>query len=321
MKLRSFQITDENHIVEVPAGEGSPAWFEDPVHRWLDVEAPEDEELNALLEPLKIDPEMLKAPVEPDSGFFGEILENLLFIRIPTQASTSDGGLTHISLLCLPTTLVTIHQEPLPAISDLALRLKGRIRLKSATTSALVYQVIARLAVENFLAFTACRQKHDALSKQLIEDSGSVLPEDIFTVRRQITNIGDANEDHAFCVDVLQKAESVSFSARDQLEHLHELERSLGRHQRSMDRLEENVKDLHQQFLLAIQDRTGNRLKILTILSAVFLPLTLIAGIYGMNFENMPELGVRYAYYLILGFMALVGIGMLGFFYKKGWFD
>jgi magnesium transporter len=51
------------------------------------------------------------------------------------------------------------------------------------------------------------------------------------------------------------------------------------------------------------------------------LPLTLIAGIYGMNFQNMPELGMRYAYYVILGFMAFVGIGMLVFFYKKGWFD
>ncbi len=321
MRLRSFQITDEKHIVEVPVGEGSPAWFEDPVHRWLDIEAPEEEELNELLEPLKIDPEMLRARMEPGSGFFVEILDKLLFIRIPTQASTSDGGLTHISLLCLPTTLVTIHREPLPAISDLALRLTGRIRLKSATTSALVYQVIVRLVVENFFAFAACRHKHDVLSKQLIEDSGGMVPEDIFTLRRQITNIGDANEDHAFCVDVLQKVESTSFSAGDQLEHLQELDRSLERHQRWMDRLEENVKDLHQQFLLAIQDRTGNRLKILTILSAVFLPLTLIAGIYGMNFENMPELGVRYAYYVILGFMALVGIGMLGFFYKKGWFD
>ena len=134
-------------------------------------------------------------------------------------------------------------------------------------------------------------------------------------------NIADVNEDHAFCIDVLEKMESTSFTASDQLEHLQALDRSLERHQRSMDRLEENVKELHQQFLLAIQDRTSNRLKILTILSAVFLPLTLIAGIYGMNFQNMPELGLRYAYHAVLGFMAVVGSGMLGYFYKKGWFD
>jgi magnesium transporter len=321
MKLRSFELTDHRQIVEVPLEAGSPAWFEDPVHRWLDLEAPEEEELNAFLEPLKIDPEMLRARMEPGSNMLLENLENLLLIRIPTQATSTALDFTSILLLCLPTTLVTIHRDPLPAISDMASRLTGRTRLKSATTSALVFQVIGRLVAENFFAFGACRQKQEALAKRMIEDSDSIEPEDIFTLRLQITNIGDANEDHAFCVDVLQKLETTSFSVADQREHFKELDRTLERHQRSMDRLEENVKDLHQQFLLAVQDRTGNRLKVLTILSAVFLPLTLIAGIYGMNFENMPELGVRYAYYMILGFMALVGIGMLAFFYKKGWFD
>ena len=321
MKLRSFELTDKKQIVEVPLEAGSPAWFTDPVHRWLDLEAPEEEELNEFLEPLKIDLEMLRSRMDPVSNMLVEVFDNLLFLRIPTQGPSAAGDFTNISLLCLPTTLVTIHREPLPAISDLASRLSGQIRLKSATTSALIYQVIGRLVAENFFAFGGCRQNQEALSKRMIEDSDSITPEDIFILRQQITNIGDANEDHAFCVDVLQKMGSTPFGVADQLEHFKELDRSIERHQRSMDRLEENVKDLHQQFLLAVQDRTGNRLKVLTILSAVFLPLTLIAGIYGMNFENMPELGVRYAYYMILGFMALVGIGMLAFFYKKGWFD
>ncbi|MBW2541636.1 MAG: hypothetical protein JRF15_06040 [Deltaproteobacteria bacterium] len=321
MKLRSFELTDKKHIVEVPCEAASPAWFADAVHRWIDIEAPEEEELNAFLEPLELDLERLKSRMDPGSNMLVEIFDNLLFIRIPTQGPSADVDYTSISLLCLPTTLVTVHREPLAGIFDLASRLMGQVRLKSATTSALVYQVIARSVGENFFAFEACRQKQEALSKQMVEDSDSIELEDIFTLRHQITNIGDANEDHAFCVDVLRKLESTSFGVADQLEHFKELERSLERHQRSMDRLEENVKDLHHQFLLAIQDRTGNRLKILTILSAVFMPLTLIAGIYGMNFENMPELGARYAYYMVLGFMALVGIGMLAFFYKKGWFD
>ena len=321
MKIRSFEITDQKQIVEVPLETGSPTWFEDPVHRWLDIEAPGEEELDEFLEPLKIDTKMLRERVEPGSSAFFEVFENLLLIRLPTQTSPVDVDFTHITFLCLPTTLVTIHHEPLPTIANLASRLAGRIRLKSATTSALVYQIIGRLVGENFFAFGACRQKQEALSKRMIEDSDDIEPEEIFTLRRQITNIGDLNDDHAFCIDVLQKMEITSFGLADQRELLKELDHSLERHQRSMDRLEENTKDLHQQFLLTIQNRTGNRLKVLTILSAVFLPLTLIAGIYGMNFENMPELGLRYAYYVILGFMALVGIGMLAFFYKKGWFD
>ena len=54
--------------------------------------------------------------------------------------------------------------------------------------------------------------------------------------------------------------------------------------------------------------------------SAVFLPLTLIAGIYGMNFQYMPALDEHYAYFLVLGLMLVIGAGMLGFFYLKGWF-
>jgi magnesium transporter len=270
---------------------------------------------------LEVDTKTVRARVEPGSGTSFEVFENLALVRLPTLTSPVDVDVAYITLLCLPTTLVTIHDEPMPALADLASRLTGRVRLKSATTSALTYQIIARLVSENFFAFGACRQKQEALAKRMIEDSDSIEPEDIFTLRQQITNIGDVNEDHAFCIDVLQKVESTSFNFADEREHLRELDRSLERHQRSMDRLEENIKDLHQQFLLTIQDTLSNRLKFLTILSAVFLPLTLVAGIYGMNFQNMPELGLRYAYYVVLGFMALVGIGMLAFFYKKGWFD
>ena len=321
MKLRSFELTDHNHIAEVPAETGSPTWFEDPVHRWIDIEAAEDEELDEYLRPLEIDTKLIRARVEPGANSFLETFDNLLLIRIPTQSTPTDLEFTFITLLCLPTTLVTIHREPMPAISDLAERLTAHIRLKSADTAALVYQIFARLVGLNFFAFEACRQRQEVLAKRMIEDSESIEPEEIFTLRWQITNIGDANEDHAFCIDVLQRVESTALDIEGQLQHFKELDHTLERHQHSMDRLEENVKDIHQQFLLALQDRTGNRLKILTILSAVFLPLTLIAGIYGMNFENMPELGLRYAYYAVLGFMAFVGIGMLLFFYKKGWFD
>ncbi len=55
-------------------------------------------------------------------------------------------------------------------------------------------------------------------------------------------------------------------------------------------RLDDRVKDLHSQFALAVQEKTNRRLALLTVISAIFLPLTLLAGIYGMNFAHMPEL-------------------------------
>ena len=60
-------------------------------------------------------------------------------------------------------------------------------------------------------------------------------------------------------------------------------------------------------------------MKILTIISAIFVPMTFMAGIYGMNFEHMPELGWRYAYFVLLGVMAMMAVSMLVVFRKIKW--
>ena len=61
-------------------------------------------------------------------------------------------------------------------------------------------------------------------------------------------------------------------------------------------------------------------MKILTVFTSIFMPLTFIAGVYGMNFENMPELKWQYGYFEALLLMAIIGIGMYIWFKKKGWF-
>ena len=60
-------------------------------------------------------------------------------------------------------------------------------------------------------------------------------------------------------------------------------------------------------------------MKVLTIFSAIMLPLTFIAGVYGMNFDNMPELHSRYGYYATWGLMIVVALIMLFFFWRRGW--
>jgi len=67
-------------------------------------------------------------------------------------------------------------------------------------------------------------------------------------------------------------------------------------------------------------NRMNQVMKFLTIIATVFIPLTFVVGIYGMNFEYMPELQWRYGYFVVWGFMILTATGMFVYFRRKGWF-
>jgi magnesium transporter len=72
-------------------------------------------------------------------------------------------------------------------------------------------------------------------------------------------------------------------------------------------------------YLSSISHRMNQVMKVLTIIATIFIPLTFIAGVYGMNFKYMPELEWKSGYFLIMGLMAAIGILMLFYFKKKKW--
>ena len=87
--------------------------------------------------------------------------------------------------------------------------------------------------------------------------------------------------------------------------------------------LAENYRDLvgglFEIHLAVVSNKMNEVMKTLAVLSGILLPLTLIAGIYGMNFENMPELKTHNGYFVVLGSMALITILLLLYFWRRGW--
>jgi magnesium transporter len=72
-------------------------------------------------------------------------------------------------------------------------------------------------------------------------------------------------------------------------------------------------------YLSSISNRMNEIMKFLTIIGTIFIPLTFIAGVYGMNFQNMPELHWRWGYFGALGLMLLVSLFLLVYFRRKNW--
>ena len=72
-------------------------------------------------------------------------------------------------------------------------------------------------------------------------------------------------------------------------------------------------------YLSSVSNRMNSVMKTLTIFSAIFMPLTFIVGIYGMNFDNMPELRTQNGYFYTMGGMAVLAAGLILYFRRRGW--
>jgi magnesium transporter len=88
----------------------------------------------------------------------------------------------------------------------------------------------------------------------------------------------------------------------------------------SIENTREILSDALDIYLSSVSNRLNAVMKVLTIISTIFIPLTFIAGVYGMNFDNMPELRWEWGYFAILGIMAAIGLFMLSYFKRKKWF-
>lgn len=87
----------------------------------------------------------------------------------------------------------------------------------------------------------------------------------------------------------------------------------------NFDTFRELVGNLREAYQAAIANRANEIMRVFTAITTIFIPLTLITGIYGMNFDHMPELHGQYSYYIVLGIMLALGAGMFYLFRKRDW--
>mmetsp|Transcript_5392 Transcript_5392/g.9506 ORF Transcript_5392/g.9506 Transcript_5392/m.9506 type:complete len:384 (-) Transcript_5392:566-1717(-) len=153
------------------------------------------------------------------------------------------------------------------------------------------------------------------------ENIGTVSLSEIIDVKDMTMKLLTVAEEQNECLESLANGETVTaavdFTPLRGFRGL--LLQTAAATERTALRLEKRVADLRNIYEAHQQDRINNRLAVLTILSAIFLPLTLMAGIWGMNFDNMPELHRPNSYYFVIASMVLVAVTLLLVFHHRGW--
>jgi len=136
-----------------------------------------------------------------------------------------------------------------------------------------------------------------------------------------VNSLATTVEEQSFCFQSLKSARTSALNLVEIASDFDVPVSSINYVDRAVVRLDKRVHGLRHRYEMSIGEKTNRRLAFLTIISAVLLPATLIAGIYGMNFDNMPGLHIPFGYPIALSAMVLVAAGMIWLFWKRGWFE
>ena len=215
--------------------------------------------------------------------------------------------------------LVTVSPEDSRSIEMAKKRLlhgKGRLPVRPAG----IMHLIVNNMVDRFLSLrenlvSQLNEYRDALldPQNPFDDWQALLAyqKRTFTLEMISESQGDAitlwKDNTDFVID-----DHLSVRLMDLLEHIRRISEFSVNQQREID-------SLVQLHFSAVAHRTNEIVKLLTLISAIFLPLTLVAGIYGMNFENMPELKTKYGYFVVIGGMSFLALVLMIYFKIRKW--
>jgi magnesium transporter len=248
-------------------------------------------------------------------------LKREIVVVIPVLVAGSSGReVDHLTLVCSENLLFTYHEKNVLSAEALASLDESESWLPDSSIAGLVASLMIDQSQACLQGAIQTRRLVRDLEERMDRDPDSVDAEEITDLRCEVLAIGTVVGDQAPCVQALSATDKSFFRQADAREFLSCALANLQAADSSLTWLDQRVGVLRSGFQMHAQEKTNRRLGMLTILSAIFMPITLLAGIWGMNFESMPELGFAFGYPLALALMALIGSGMYLYFRRAGWF-
>ncbi|MBG0789748.1 MAG: magnesium/cobalt transporter CorA [Desulfovibrionaceae bacterium] len=192
---------------------------------------------------------------------------------------------------------------------------KGKGRIRRSDAAYLMVAILDALVDQHMLALARFSEAAQALESRLGADVSSDFLGDLYELKREIILLRNTLLPDREIFKSLQADDAEVPAAVQPF-----LEDVVGHSEQAMEgavSLHDILKSMIDYQISLFGIRTNKTMQLLTVIATIFIPLTFIAGLYGMNFRYMPELEWRYGYFIVLGVMAVIGVGMLWFFNRK----
>jgi magnesium transporter len=224
-----------------------------------------------------------------------------------------------VSFVLTPRALLTFQEQAgdvFDTVRDRVRRARGRIR--KSGVDYLLYTLLDVVVDHYFLVLERIGERVEELDELLEQPRGGAGLDEVHAVRRALLQlrrtVGPARDVAATLArgdSAFVKKSTLPFF-RDVMDHATRVSDSV----ESLRELTTSLADLHMSRL---SHRMNEVMKVLTVIATIFIPMTFIAGVYGMNFVQMPELGWRYGYPAVWAVMLGVGGGLVVYMRKRGW--
>jgi magnesium transporter len=251
-----------------------------------------------------------------------EIFDDYIFITLKIldfEKETRHIGIDQVSLILGNGYVLMFQEQQEPLFEPLRKRIresKGRIR--KMNSDYLLYAILDIIVDHYFVNLEQISDHIETIEQQLITDPEPETLNEIYRLKREVLFLRKSVWPLRESVGRLEKSESPLITEKI-IPYLRDLYDHTIQAIDSVETSRDLLSGMLDLYLSSVSNRMNQVMKMLTIIATIFIPLTFVVGIYGMNFENMPELQWHYAYYAVLGFMFAVAIGMLIWFRRKQW--
>ena len=269
------------------------------------------------LDPLTVE-DMLNTEHRPKIEDFGHYI--VVITKMLTRHEYGAIEYEQVSIVCTKNTVITFQETPGDCFGPVRERLKaGTGRLRKLGSDYLVYALMDIIVDQYFMIL-----EHQGAKLEEFEES-STQPREATHFMAGLQNMKtELNRMRRIVWPVRDSVNALLHSGSDlvslELEpFLRDLYENTVQVLEAIESYRETASGIQEVFLSSISTRMNEVMKVLTIISTIFIPLTFIAGVYGMNFVHMPELQMKWAYPAAWGLMVAIAGGLILYFKKKKW--
>ena len=286
---------------------------------WIDIRADNRQEVMEYLSFLNLSSLVVDNIIHPENHFLTESDSNVIIQNFVIVKNIDIYATDYITLIIFKEFVISITPES----SVISINPKKYELVQKFFTNMRVF--FAYMLANNIIAMSTknmgiLRSRLNKKKQQLIINPEKLHSKDVVNLLFDISTFSDIIEDQYVSIDSFTKL-LINEQTSDDITKIKEIVSSIKELSRITARLEDKADSLRSQFTMIHQEETTHKINILTIMQAIFVPITFLAGLYGMNFDNMPELHWKYSYFVLLGVFALIATFQLIFFKRKGWFD